>query len=327
MELTPDFSISITGGGSFPKDRVLSIQTTDEAGINSDSCEIELDDYDDALQMPITEAKVAVSLGYKETGLVKIGTYFVREITLNGARRTIRLRCEAAAKTLLAQKTKDNGDTLGDIVDESAGEADFESAVDDELRGEDIGSNLQIAESDMNLITRLGHKYGAVAKPANEHLIVTKNGGGKTVSGKNLPQKSIDASEVPTYSCTFKETEGKKGGGRPGGVVAAWWDEAKGEHGLVRSGAEDIEHEIQLREVFRTKEEATQAVNARQQRKIQSNTTFSFSTAGRPDLFAEGILIINGFSNKIPKSWLIKRVEHTLNSSGFETSVECCDKG
>lgn len=33
MELTPDFSITFGGGGNFPKDRLLSIRTTDEDGI------------------------------------------------------------------------------------------------------------------------------------------------------------------------------------------------------------------------------------------------------------------------------------------------------
>ena len=30
MELTPDFSISINGSNTFPKERVISIRTTDE---------------------------------------------------------------------------------------------------------------------------------------------------------------------------------------------------------------------------------------------------------------------------------------------------------
>ena len=63
MELTPDFSIVINGDTAFPKDRVISIRTTDEAGIVSDSCEIGLDDFDDAIQMPNTEAKVEIAPG------------------------------------------------------------------------------------------------------------------------------------------------------------------------------------------------------------------------------------------------------------------------
>ena len=66
MELTPDFSISINGQLEFPKDRVISIRTTNQTGFVSDSCEIELDDFDSALQFPNTEAKITISLGYQE---------------------------------------------------------------------------------------------------------------------------------------------------------------------------------------------------------------------------------------------------------------------
>jgi phage protein D len=60
----PDFSV-IINENELPKERVISIKTVDTAGIMSDSCEIELDDYDDALTLPKTEAKIAISLGYK----------------------------------------------------------------------------------------------------------------------------------------------------------------------------------------------------------------------------------------------------------------------
>ena len=63
MELTPDFSVSINGLSDFPKERIISIQSNDQSGIVSDSCEIELDDYNGALQMPNTEAKIELFLG------------------------------------------------------------------------------------------------------------------------------------------------------------------------------------------------------------------------------------------------------------------------
>ncbi|MDR2107136.1 MAG: hypothetical protein LBO73_01260, partial [Holosporaceae bacterium] len=61
----PDFSATIEGMTELPKERVISVKTVDAAGIISDSCEIESDDYDDALTLPKTEAKIAISLGYK----------------------------------------------------------------------------------------------------------------------------------------------------------------------------------------------------------------------------------------------------------------------
>ena len=85
-------------------------------GIVSDLCEFELDDFDGVLQFPNTEAKVVVSLGYKETGLTKIGTYFVREISIDGARHVVRIQCNAASKAMRSQKTKTNEGTIEDKI-------------------------------------------------------------------------------------------------------------------------------------------------------------------------------------------------------------------
>ena len=129
MELTPDFSISINGSSTFPKERVLLIRTTDQAGIVSDSCEFELDDFDGALRFPNTEAKVIIFLGYKETGLTKIGTYFVKEISIDGARHIVHIQCNAASKIMRSQKTKTNEGTIEDKIQEMGTEFDFDSEI------------------------------------------------------------------------------------------------------------------------------------------------------------------------------------------------------
>ena len=189
MELTPDFFISINGNSMFPKERIISIKTTDEAGIVSDSCELELDDFDNALQFPNTEAKIVVELGYKETGLTKIGTYFVREISIDGARHVIRIRANAATKAMRSQKTKTNEGTIAEKLSEMGNEFDFDSSISDDLKGVTLSDTLQFAESDMNYMTRMSQKVGAVAKPVDGHLVVANEGSGKSVTGKSLPTK------------------------------------------------------------------------------------------------------------------------------------------
>ena len=181
MELTPDFSISINGNFAFSKEQVILIRTTDEAGIVSDSCKIELDDFDNALQFPNTEAKVVVFLGYKETGLTKIGTYFVREISVDEARHVVRIQCNAAPKAMRSQKTKTNEITIENKLQEMGVEFDFDPEISDDLKGVDLTDHLQFAESDMNYITRMSQKIGAVAKPVDGHLIVANEGSGKSV--------------------------------------------------------------------------------------------------------------------------------------------------
>ena len=319
MELIPDFSISINGSNTFPKERVISICTTDEAGIVSDSCEIELDDFDGALQFPNTEAKVEVFLGYKETGLTKIGTYFVKEISIDGARHIVRIQCNATSKAMRSQKTKTNEGTIENKLQEMGTEFDLDSEISDDLEDVTLSDYPQFAESDMNYITRISQKIGAVAKPVNGHLVVANEGSGKSVSGQSLPTKYVEASEVAGYSCNFRETES---GGFSGTVYANWYDKETGEYHLEKVGNGDPETELQ--EIFSTKDQAISAAQAKFKRTTKSNKTFRFSVAGRTDLFAESPIILRGFYAKIPTKWIINRVEHSLSSSGFVTNVSCC---
>ena len=80
---------------------------------------------------------------------------------------------------------------------------------------------------------------------------------------------------------------------------------------------------MELKEIFATKEQAVSAAQAQFKRTIKSNKTFRFSIAGRTDLFAESPIVLRGFNPKIPQKWIMNRVEHSLSSSGFTTSVDC----
>lgn len=318
MELTPDFSISINGTEAFIKERVMSIRTADEAGIVSDSCEIELDNYDNALACPNTEAKIVLSLGYKETGLTQIGTYFVKEITIDGARRTIKIQGNAASKAMRSQKTKTNDGSIANLITEMSRNFGLDSAISYEFGEIDLTDTPQFSESDMSYVTRLAQKNGAVAKPVDGHLILAGDMSGTSVTGAKLPTKYMEASEVASYSCSFKETES---GGGSGTVYANWYDKNTGEYHLEHAG--EGEPETELQEIFTSKEQALAAARAKFTRVTKNNRTFNFSIAGRTDLFAESPLEIKGFPQAVPTRWIISRVEHNLSNGGFHTSVNC----
>lgn len=322
MGLTPDFSIVVNGKDSFPKERVLSIKTHDEAGIISDSCEFELDDYDDVLLLPNTEAKIELSLGYKESGLTKIGTYFVREISIDGARRVVKVKANAATKAMRSQKTQNNSTSLKIFSEKSASELGYSSSVDNEYSDIELEDEPQFGESDVSYLTRIAQKNGAVVKPVDGHLIVANDMSGKSTSGKKLPVKTIDAVDIASYSCSFRETES---GGGAGTIYANWYNEEKGDSVLVHAG--EGAPETELKEIFKDEKSALAACKARLKRIIKSNKSFNFSCVGRVDLFAESPIILHGFSKKIPVNWIITRVEHNLSSSGFNTSVECVRNG
>ena len=319
MELTPAFSIIINGQSNFPIDRVISIKSSDQAGFVSDFCEFELDDFDNAITMPNTEAKFELSLGYKETGLTKIGTYFVKEIILDGARRVIKIKGNAACKAMLSQKTKNHEGSLSDVVSSMASDVDLDGVVADEFDELDLDEEVQFAESDISYLTRKAYKVGGIVKPVDGHLVFSNDMEAKSASGKELPTKYLETSEVINYSCSFRETE--TGGGK-GTIWANWYDKEAGEYHLVKAG--DGDSETELNEIFSSEKEALAAANSRLKTVSKNNTTFRFSTAGRPDLFAESPLVLRGFPSKIPTRWIISKVEHQLNSSGFSTSVDCC---
>ena len=282
----------------------------------SDSCEIELDNFDNALQFPNTEAKVAISLGYQEKGLTKIGTYYVKEITFDGARRMIKIVANALSKSMRSQKTKTNNLKLNEYM--SAINSELNSELSEDFEDIDLSDNPQFGESDINYLTRIANKVGAVAKPTDDHLIFSDDMSGKSVTGKQLPTKYIDASEVATYSCNFKETETS---GATGTVYASWYDSKTAEYHLVHAGSGDPETE--LNEIFQSEKEAQTAVQAKVKRVEKNNKTFGFTTEGRPDLFAEGPIILRGFPEKIPTKWIISKVEHDLSSNGFVSRIDC----
>jgi phage protein D len=269
--------------------------------------------------LPRTEAVISVSLGYKGGELTKIGSYYVKEIDIDGARKTLKIKANAASKAMRSQKSKSHEGSMDDLLSEMAGEFGVDSAISDDIAEDlELEDFPQFAESDMNYLTRMSQKVGAVAKPTDGHLVFADDMSVKSTSGKNLPTKYVDVSELGEYSCSFKETES---GGAVGTVFANWYDKDTGEYHMVKVGPDDSGFELD--EIFSSEKSALAAANAKFKRVVKSNKTFRFTTGGRPDFFAESPIVFRGLSPKIPANWIISRVEHTLSASGFVTSVEC----
>jgi phage protein D len=208
---------------------------------------------------------------------------------------------------------------MSDLIPEIADEFGVDAAVSDEVEDLDLEDYPQFAESDMNYMTRMSQKVGAVAKPTDGHLVFADDMSAKSTSGKNLPTKNVDVSELSKYSCSFKETE--SGGGAIGTVYADWYDKENADYKIVSVGSGDPW--IELDEIFSSEAAALAAAQAKFKRIAKANSSFRFTVGGRPDFFAESPIVFTGLSAKIPANWVISRVEHTLSASGFVSSVEC----
>lgn len=86
--LTPDFMLTleskdITGNIS---DRLINLSMTDNRGFEADQLDIELDDSDGLVALPIRGAVLSLYLGWKGFALVGKGRFTVDEVEHRGHR-------------------------------------------------------------------------------------------------------------------------------------------------------------------------------------------------------------------------------------------------
>ena len=67
------------------KDRLESLNLTDNRGLEADELELVLDDSDGKLAIPKRGAKIQLSLGWADKGLVNKGSFTVDEVEHSGS--------------------------------------------------------------------------------------------------------------------------------------------------------------------------------------------------------------------------------------------------
>ncbi len=315
--MTPAFQILADSHDITAKiaDRLLSLTLTDEVGIQSDTVEIRLDDRDSAIELPRTGAELVVSVGYQESGLVRMGLYIVDEMVLSGPVRTLTIRGKAAnmRQSIKAPKTRSWDDiTLGSLVGAIAGEHGLTPRVGQELAEITLPHLDQTEESDLHLLTRLARQYDALTKPVGDHLILVKRGQAKSASGKQIPEIGIQPTDVSSWQATLAER------GRYGSVTAEWHDKAAAKRESVQAGGG--EPVFQLRRSYPDSEQAIAAAEAKLVSLNRGTGSLDVTLPGNPSLMAEGLVDMNGFRTGIDGRWLVNRVTHSINSQGFSTS-------
>jgi phage protein D len=304
------------------KDRLLSLRLTDAVGLESDILEITI--TDENIDMPPTGAEIGFSMGY-DNQLKDMGLFVVDEIERSGwpqkmvirARACIQDKTPKGKKSLRSQQNREwkAETTLQSIVQKIAGDHGLNPAISGELSGVKIPHTLQTDESDLNFLMRIAKKYDAVVKPVAGKLILAKLGTGKSVGGQTINPITIQAKGCKSYSMTQAKRE-------DAGTTVAYYHkkkEAKRHSVQVGDGSEPIRR---IKTNFGTKDEATAAARAEFDRRKRGKTTVSLSVVGNPDISAEAPLTLTGFVKGVDGRWLITRVEHSIDSNGFATSIE-----
>lgn len=299
------------------KDRLLSLRITDEAGIKSDTVEIKLDDRNALIAWPEHGAELDVSVGYKETGLTRIGLYVVDEVEHGGPPNALTIRAKASdmRQSLKAPRTRvwDNI-SLADVVTTIASEHNLTPKISASLAAVSYTHLDQTEESDLHLLTRLARENSAVTKPVAGNLIFATRGEAKSISGQELPTIQVVAHQIQRHQMTQADR------GKYAAVLTHWHDPMKAERMPVKVGQGDPVYT--LRHTYPDSDQATRAAQAKLEALQRGTGTLSLTLMGNSDLMAEAKLELRGIRDRVDGEWLIQRVEHQFDNQGFVTRIE-----
>lgn len=348
-DITQDFS-----------DRLISLTMTDNRGFEADQLDIELDDADGQIALPPRGATLTLWLGWQDSALIKKGTFTVDEIEHWGAPDTLTIRGRSAdfRGTLNSRREQSWHDTtLGQIVETIAARNKLTASVSDTLKAVAVPHIDQSQESDAVFLSRLADRNGAAVSVKAGKLLFLKAGSGKTASGKPIPQMTLERGDGDRHQFAIADREAYTGVTakwlhtqdpkpqkqkvklkrkpkekhlralqHPKATKAPAKAKAKKEQ-EAREGeymAGEADNVLELTTIYATKAQAMRAAQAKWDKLQRGVAEFSISLAiGRADLFPETPIAVKGFKRVIDEqAWIISRVVHNLNGSGYTTGLE-----
>ena len=318
--MTPDYRIRANTKDitATIHDRLISLSVADEAGFKADTLTLVIDNRDGKVAIPLTGAELEVFMGYKETGLARMGLYVADEITIEGPPDTLTISANAANMRAGLKERKErswNAFALGDIVKTIAAEHGYTAKVDSFL-GAIRRNHLDQTESDMHLLTRLGKEYSAVAKVAGGTILFVQQGAAKSASGKALSPVTLTRGDLARWSVRSTDRKQYKA------IVAYWQDVENGEKRKVQVG-EGTPKKV-ITGIYPTEEMAKDAALAMQNTTSRSGSTLSFSCIGRSDLMAETPLTMHNVAEGVNGEWVISRATHEISDRGY--TISCTAK-
>ncbi len=297
-----------------------SLTVTDETGEQADRLSISLDDSAGTLELPRRGAILTLQLGLG-LGLVDFGRFTVDTVTAAGPPDILRIEAHAVpmagdGKMQRRRSRSWDGKTLGDIVKGIAGEHGLEAVVATDLAAIDPGHLDQTDESDVSFLARIARDFSAALKVTAGKLAFVARGASRTVSGAALPSVLLRRSDLSRWSATFADRDGFKS------VSAAFCDLRAATTTEVLVG--------EWQPVFRLPHTYSNEGNARRAARARLDD-FARNTGGRVQLemparleiIAETTVVVTGVRQGMDGSYVVRRVEHTLDRAGLRTRLDC----
>ncbi|RLM23698.1 hypothetical protein BIY29_10395 [Brenneria alni] len=337
----PGFNITMGGKTlALLDERLISLSMTDNRGFDADQLTISVDDADGRIDLPPRGAELSVSLGWKGEALVHKGIFVVDEVAHSGPPDAIEITARSADfrdEFNVKREVSWHDVTVERVVSAIAHRYSLKPLISAQLMGLEIDHADQTQESDMSFLTRMAEMLGAIATVKNGCLLFILPGGGVSASGKPLPAAEITRSSGDRHSFRIADRDAYTG------VRAYWLDlnfgkkkkvsvkkrtpQKKQEKSSSREGdymeGEDGNVYV-LRKTYQNETAAKRAAAAKWQQLQRGAAQFSITLArGRADLYPEVPVSVSGFKSDIDKQeWIISRIEHVFDGSGFTSRLE-----
>ncbi|CAE7405593.1 gpFI [Symbiodinium microadriaticum] len=303
-------------------DRLLSLSISDQAGLESDRCSLEIDNRDNAVILPPPGGVLDISLGYDwpDAGIAfhKMGRFTVDEFTLSGPPQTLSVNGQSVDMlgSARGQKTRYWDDVyLAAIVEEIAEDHGLTPRVDQAAREKFYPHLDQRRESDLNFLQRLGQEADLLVTVKEDHLIAISNSEGKTASGADLPGITLTPGDISRYSVTKQNRHVFKG-------VTTYWRDRNANETKSFTAGDEAGPILQVTGNQRDEKSAQDVAQAELKSRNRNTDGLSLQMPGLPQLVAETPLQLENFPEGVAGPWIAKSVDHKLSSSGFSTAVK-----
>ena len=299
--------------------RLISIELTDNRGMEADQLTITLSDHDGLLAIPPRGASVSLWLGWSDTGLVSKGSYTVDETEHSGAPDVLSIRARSAdlREGLKAKKERSwTGQTLGTIIQTVAAAYGLSPVISAALEAIELAQIDQANESDANLLTRLGQQFDAIASIKSGKLLFMPAGKSVAASGLALPHITLTRADGDQHRYLQADRDSYSG------VRAYYYELGSAEKKEAIAGAGDNLKE--LRHSYTDRESAARAARAEWSRLQRGTATLSYQLAkGRPELIPELTYSLLGVKAEIAAIvWLGANVRHSFTPDSYTTALE-----
>lgn len=318
---SPDFKIIVDGQDITAKinNRLIQLTLEDKRGLETDSLSLELSDHDGQLNIPPLNAIIQVWLGWKHTGLVYKGSFIATEISHSGSPDVLSIRATSADLKSSFKKKKERSFhqiTIAELIMKIANEHKLKPYIHVDLAEIEL-AHIDQNESDANLITRLADEHQAIATVKNGFLLFTPKGKSETVNGQ----------AIPTFILQRKHGDGHQysknnGSDDISGVTAYYYDPNQAERQSITVG-DSTKNIKELRHYYRDKNSALHSAQSEYNKIKSQASTLNINLAyGVADLIPEMPIQTLGFKSEIDDIiWLGTTIQHSLNTSGYTTSI------